>query len=256
MRTSCFIILTVIAATIALAADNANIAKANRAYEEELYNEALSLYLAEAKSTGTSSQLFYNIANTYFRLKDYPHAVLYYERALMLDPSNADAKANLDFVREKAKIHEDSGTSWLSSWLEANVSRFSSDSWARCAVASFLLLLLAVALYLFSSVVWLRKLGFFGGALLAVVSIVANIAAFHMYNKATSHADAIITATVADLSNAPREPKNKAEVAFQINAGYKVHIHDSVRVDGRLWLDVETTDAHRAWIKATDLQRI
>ena len=256
MRIRLFIILTVCAAALMQAADNANIAKANRAYEEELYNEALSLYLAEAGKTGTSSQLFYNIANTYFRLNDFPHAILYYERALLLDPANADAKANLAFVREKAKIHEDSGSSWLSTWIESQVSRFSSDSWATCAIVSFLLLLAAVALYLFSSVVWLRKVGFFGGASLALMCVIANVAAYHVYSKATSHSDAIIVAPVADLSSAPREPKNKAEVAFQINAGYKVHIHDSVRVDKQLWLDVETTDAHRAWIKASDLLRI
>ena len=248
--------LVLLMSAIAAMADNANIAKANRAYEEELYNEALNLYLAEAKQTGTSAELYYNIANTYYRLNDRPHAILYYERALLLDPTDSQAKANLEFVRNKEKIHEDSGQSWLSSWLSSHILSYSSDFWAIIGIITFFLLIGAICLYLFASAVWVRKVGFFGGAILAAVCVIAVINALYVNKHATSHSDAIVMSPEATLSTVPRTPKNASEVAFKINAGYKLHIHDSVKVGKELWLNVETTDEHRAWILASEVERI
>ena len=51
------VIITIMLAVLALPmlANNANIDRANQAYKQELYNEALKLYLQEAEKTGVSS---------------------------------------------------------------------------------------------------------------------------------------------------------------------------------------------------------
>ena len=61
------VIITIILAVLALplVAGNANIDRANQAYKQELYNEALKLYLQEAQQTGVSSDLYCNIGDTY-----------------------------------------------------------------------------------------------------------------------------------------------------------------------------------------------
>ena len=224
-----FIILTItIVSCVTINADNANtrIAKANHAYEQELYNDA------------------------------HPHAILYYERALLLDPSNDDARFNLQYVRDKAQIHEDSGTSWLATWLHRRVSALSSNTWAVIASVTFLLMLACVVAYLFSTLVWVRKLGFFAAGTLLITLAVTLASAFYVHSLAVSHNEAIILAPTASLSTSPREPKDKSEVAFEVNAGYKVKIHDQVKVGNTLWLDVETTDGNRAWIRSTDIEKI
>ena len=160
------IIITIVLAVLALplVAANANIDKANQAYKQELYNEALKLYLQEAKETGVSSSLYCNIGDTYYRLKDNVHAVLYYERALLLDPSNDDARFNLEFVRGKMQLPDDAGDSWFSNWVDQTVSRLSSNTWAIIAIVTFLLFLAGVAVYLFMDNVLMRKIGFFGAS--------------------------------------------------------------------------------------------
>ena len=122
----CILIVACCLPVIAAAADN-NVALADSAYEREHYQEALQRYLYEVKNHGTSSDLFYNIGNTYYRMCDNTHAILYYERALQLDPSNSDARENLDFVREKAHISEDTGASFFSDFFEYAIdqARFS-----------------------------------------------------------------------------------------------------------------------------------
>ena len=249
-------ILTIVLALPMLAA-NEGIDKANQAYKQELNNEALKLYLQEAEKTGVSSDLYCNIGDTYYRLKDNVHAVLYYERALMLDPSNGDARFNLEFVRSKMELPDDAGDSWFSNWVDQTVSRMSSNTWAVIAIITFLLFLAAVAAYLFLDNVTLRKVGFFGGGLLLVISILANLSAFHVYNKATSGVGAIVMPETVTLSTAPREPRAGQEEAFKLMQGTRVEIVDSVSDQSRgKWLQVSTAGGHKAWIKASDVEVI
>lgn len=253
------IIISILLAVMAvpLMAANANIDKANQAYKQELYNEALQLYLQEAKETGVSSALYCNIGDTYYRLKDNVHAVLYYERALVLDPSNSDARFNLDFVRGKMQLPDDAGDSWFSNWVDQTVSRLSSNAWAVIAIITFLLFLAGVAAYLFLDNVLMRKIGFFGGALLLVATILANLAAFHVYHKATSGNAAIIMPESVVLSTAPREARDKDEEAFSLQQGTRVEIVDSITgKDSGKWLQVSTAGGHKAWLKANDIEVI
>ena len=249
------IIITVLA--LPLAATNANIERAHQAYKQELYNEALKLYLQEAENTGVSSALYCNIGDTYYRLKDNVHAVLYYERALLLDPSNSDARFNLEFVRGKMQLPDDAGDSWFSNWIDQIVSRLSSNTWAIIAIITFLLFLAGVAAYLFLDSVTMRKIGFFGGAVMIVASILANLAAFHVYHKATGGSGAIVMPETVTLSTAPREPRDKEEEAFQLQQGTRVEIVDSIadKTQGK-WLQVSTAGGHKAWIHAKDVEVI
>jgi tetratricopeptide (TPR) repeat protein len=253
------IVITILLAVLALPimAANANIERANQAYKQELYNEALKLYLQEAEQTGVSSSLYCNIGDTYYRLKDNVHAVLYYERALLLDPSNSDARFNLDFVRSKMQLPDDAGDSWFSNWVDQTVSRLSSNAWAIIAIITFLLFLAGVAAYLFMDNVLMRKIGFFGGALVLLVSILANLAAFHVHDKATAGNGAIIMPESVTLSTAPREPRDKEEEAFQLQQGTRVEIVDSIADKTRgKWLQVSTAGGHKAWINAEDVEVI
>ena len=253
------LIITIIIALMALpmVGANANIDRANQAYKQELYNEALKLYLQEAEQTGVSSALYCNIGDTYYRLKDNVHAVLYYERALLLDPSNKDARFNLEFVRGKMQLPDDAGDSWFSNWVDQTVSRLSSTTWAIIAIVTFLLFLAGVAAYLFLDNVLMRKIGFFGGAVLIVVSILANLAAFHVYHKATGGSGAIIMPESVTLSTAPRAPRDKQEEAFELQQGTRVEIVDSIadKTSGK-WLQVSTAGGHKAWINAKDVEVI
>ena len=75
--------------------------QADSAYTAEQYADALALYLQAAETEGTSSDLYYNIGNTLYRQNKIGKAIIAYERALRLDPTNADARTNLDFVNSK-----------------------------------------------------------------------------------------------------------------------------------------------------------
>ena len=45
--------------------------------------------------------IYYNLGNSYYKADDIARAILNYERALLLEPGNADIRANLEIARSK-----------------------------------------------------------------------------------------------------------------------------------------------------------
>lgn len=256
------IMLMAALATAAIAQNGASLAEqANAAYQKDDFNGALGLYEKAAKEEGTSSLLYYNMGNTHYRLGNMGKAVLCYERALVLDPANDDARTNLEFVNDKLQLKIDRGSSFVSDTIGGFVRSIASDTWAHLGIATFILFLIAVVVYVFADAVILRKMGFFGGGVLLLVAIVSNICAFYTHSIAVNKSYAIVTIPSATLSTSPRSPKDKSEEAFMLNEGTKVEIVDSVvtaAVGGESvkWLDVKADEQHRAWIRASEVEEI
>jgi Ca-activated chloride channel family protein len=82
---------------------------ANSNYMGEKYEDALEAY-KRAESSTTSPTIkqkaLYNMGNTFFRMGKAKEAVGAYKKALEIDPSDMDAKYNLEFVRQEIKKQE------------------------------------------------------------------------------------------------------------------------------------------------------
>ena len=63
--------------------------QADSAYNKEDYSTAVRLYHQAIEADGVSPEVCYNLANAYYRIGRPGRAVIYYERALALDPSIA-----------------------------------------------------------------------------------------------------------------------------------------------------------------------
>ena len=231
---------------------------ADSAYNQKRYQDAIKIYEAQAQESGTSSDLYYNLGCAHYKMQNVPQAILYFERALVLDPSNADARANLQFVREKSQIEEYTSDSFLTDLFQSSVSQLSSNAWAIISAIVFVMLLLAIAAYIFMNSILCRKIGFFGAGILLVVFIATMAFAFYQRSVAVNHTDAIVMPQTATLSTAPHTPSEK-EVAFKLKGGTKVSIADSVVTAGKpvvVWYKVESAHHEPAWINSADVKKI
>ncbi|MDE6011898.1 MAG: BatD family protein, partial [Prevotella sp.] len=144
-------------------------ADADSAYVNEDYRKAIEIYEALLQD-GVSPELYYNLGNAYYRVDDNTHAILNYERALLLAPGDADIKFNLQMAQSRTvdKIVPESEMFFVT-WYHSLVNLTDVDGWAYLALGSLALAIILALLYLFSGSVLLRKVGFFGG----IVAVVA-----------------------------------------------------------------------------------
>jgi len=96
-----FVFIAILKSSIVAAQDHSVLSKfyqANFAYKEKDYQRAVKTY-EEILSQGLeSSSLYYNLANSYFKLNDLGRAILNYERARLFIPRDSDLKANYQYA--------------------------------------------------------------------------------------------------------------------------------------------------------------
>ena len=234
--------------------------QADSAYNREAYSDAVALYNEAIATDGASSPLYYNLGNAYYRANNLGKAILSYERALALDPSNEEAAINLNFVRTRIEDAPEDDSSFLSNLHKGIVSNMSPDAWAWTALILFIILLGTIALYIFSSNVIMRKVGFFGGIIMIFVFAYTIAIAYQTAAAYKSHEEAIVIVPTTNLSSAPRSSRGEKEKVVPIHEGTKVMIIDSLSTPddpnvGK-WYDVKINNSSRAWLNAADVERI
>ncbi len=253
--------ITIFATLISIAVSaNTLVQKADSAYTQDNFNEAVKLYSQIIDEEGTSSELYYNLGNSYFRLGKLGKAIVCYERAIILDPQNEDATANLEFVNSQITDKPGDNGTWIYNTFYKFVISKHTNTWAIMALVVFLLLLSSISLYIFSSKVSLKKMGFFSGIIFIITTVSMIIFAYKSAQYSTTHNKAIVIEPSTILSTSPRIPKDRTEEAMLLHEGTKVEIIDSItdtgNTSGIKWYDVKVSNNHRAWIKSTDIEII
>src|SRR5512145_640824 len=67
----------------------------NQHYMNREYEKAIDCYTRVINMGYSASALYFNLGNAYYKQGDYPLAILYYEKARLLDPVDEDIKENL-----------------------------------------------------------------------------------------------------------------------------------------------------------------
>ena len=84
-------------------------------------------------------------------------AVLNYERALLLNPGDADIRFNLDMARSKTVDQITPATEvFIVTWVNSLTNMQSERGWAKIGIVSFICLLVGLALYIFSKRLFVR----------------------------------------------------------------------------------------------------
>lgn len=219
----------------------------NAAYNEGYYEEALSKYNQIVDSGYESASLYYNMGNACYKAKDYPNAIVYYEKALKLDPGNEDVRANLEIANMAIvdKI-EPIPQSFLLRWWNSLKSLFAVDGWAWLSVISFAMVLLCLFLFLMARRRGLRKLGFFAGLVLVIVFALSIVFAMEKYHDLKVQDEAVVITPTVTVKSSP----NVSSVdLFVLHEGSKVKILDATEE----WNKIKIADGSVGWLQAKDV---
>lgn len=234
----------------AVYAQDTAIKEAEVAYTQEDYGKAIGLYEAILKSNGESSEIYYNLGNAYYKAGKIAPAILNYERALVLDPGDSDARFNLQMAKQKSvdKI-EPVGEFFLSKWFSSVQNMASVDSWALFGIVCFIVFIGCLLLFFFSRWIRVKKAGFYFGVLFLLLVLFANIFASHQKEELVNRTHAIVfTPTVTVKSS----PDASGTDLFVLHEGTKVSIKSTL---GQ-WSEIELEDGNVGWMPSKDIEKI
>ena len=231
-------------------AEQALILKANKAYAAGSYTDASDTYKRVVALGFESPDLYYNLGNTCFKMNDLAGSILWYERALQLDPSNEDIDFNLRVANSKiADKIEPLPELFYKRWYKGLVMIFAVDVWALLGIVLLFTALGAGILYLASRVLLLRKLGFWTGLVVMFLAIFSFIFAWSGSYITRSASEAIIFAPTITVKSSPDE---KSTDLFVIHEGSKVQIIDRIGT----WYEIRIANGSVGWLPAGSMERI
>ncbi len=222
----------------------------NRLYQEGDFEGALSSYLRVVEAGLESGEVYYNIGNTYFKVGDLARAILHYERARRLLPSDEDVRVNLDLARSlTADEIEPLPRFWvLDAW----------SWWVDLLPRSILLFLVALAyvagmtgviLLVWkrggSAALWGGHVALAAGGVLLVLGL--NLAIQLGLGRSE---EAVIMVPQVEVLSAPVD--DETLIIFTVHEGTKV------RVDRRAeaWAEVVLEDGKVGWVRVEVLETI
>jgi tetratricopeptide (TPR) repeat protein len=214
------------------------------------YKEALQVWTDIYNTGYRSAGLNFNIGNAYFKLNNIPQAILYYERAYLLDPADENINYNLQIARTFiVDRFQEIPELFFVRWYNFISLFLSTNSWAKISIVSFILSLLLLSLYIYSSRYRHKVIGFWFAVFFFLLSL--SSFAFTVRNKTLvydSH-KAIIT---SPLVNGKSSPDNSGTDLFVLHEGTKVSIEDEVGE----WFEIMLSDGNKGWVPVNSLSVI
>jgi hypothetical protein len=230
--------------------DAARIAgEAQASYETGDYATALARYDSVAQ-IAASAALYFNIGNCYFKLNDVPHAILHYERALLLAPGDEDIQANLDLARTLTvdRVNEIPGFTLGTSWQRFRGGA-DPDQWSRRSLWGCLLFFTLLAGAVLGRRVVVRRLSLIGAGIALIATVAAVSFAWDRHREATAHDHAIILTPNVDVTS---EPRRESTVLFVLHQGTKVRVLQ----ERNGWTEVRLANGSVGWMPPGSMERI
>ncbi len=218
------------------------------AYLSGDYETAVEAFLRAEKSGKTSGELLYNTGNAYFRLNNLGKAVLYYERARRLVPTDDLLIHSARIARRKTmnRFNQIPRPVW-SKWWAALVARL-GPGWMFFVGLCFYLtaiLFLGFRIWTKSKNDWLRR----GFVLCFLAAIPLVLAAFKASRDQSNDLTAVVLQTRVGLRDSPSPSGSVETTVFE---GLVVEIVN--QSEG--WVEIRLPDGSMGWINANAIEEV
>jgi len=221
---------------------DADFAKANQAYAQGDFKEAISGYESLIRAGQWSANVFYDLGNAYFRAGDFGRAILNYERALALEPHHPEATANLQIARDEARALE-MQPSRLDRYLQfESVNHYSITAAVAFWIAAFCL----------AALIFARRRSAAMVALLLVMLLVFTGAIFATWQLERGSKGSALAIVIGKDVQARLATADTANSVLALPPGSEVKIL-STRGD---WTYVALPNSLRGWIPAKNAERV
>ncbi len=222
--------------------------KASLSYEQKEYEQALNNFKEILDIGLYSSDLYYNIGNCYYKLQQNAKAVLYYEKALKLNPSDEDAIFNLKLVQLQLvdKLAEVPQV-FYQKWVESLKNKLTIDQWAKLGLIFLFLFCGFFITFLFIKTYNLKKRSFTISMFSLLVAVSSLSLAY--YSHKTLKVEAVLMQANAYIKSAP---SNQSEDLFILHEGTKVQLLEVFND----WTKIKLSDGMIGWLESVSVEEI
>lgn len=238
------LILILVSFTTVFAQNNLNslFDQANDLYNQGQFELAIKKYERILQQNQHSAEVYFNLANSHYKLNHIAPSIYYYEKALLLSPNDQDIINNLAFaqnmtidaVEEVPKVGFDK---LYNNW----VNTYSFDTWSKLAVAFSFSLVLLFLIYYFSKSTGKKRFAFVIGLVCLISTALTLFMAFQKFDFDQKNIAAIIFDKAIEVKS---EPNTESTVLFKLHEGTKIKVLDSVSN----WQRIELSDGLSGWI--------
>ena len=215
---------------------------ANARFEAGEYKEASQIYEALVAQKKSSAVVYYNLGNTYFRLKQRGKALLNYERARRLAPRDADIRWNIEVVKTTLmdKIQTEQG-SFVLNGLKSLTRRVTADE-TTLLFTAILLLFFVLTIFNFFVAPLRPSAGPLQGIVFLVLIATAVLGIIQWLDEKDPRVVILKPEVFARYGPSKEETK-----AFLIHEGAEGRVID----ESKEWLDIKLPDGQSGWIPKT-----
>jgi tetratricopeptide (TPR) repeat protein len=216
-------------------------------YTASNYQEALNEWLDIYNTGYRSAELDYNIGNAYFKLNNVPGAILFFERARLYKPADNNINYNLQIARSLVvDKFEEIPELFFIRWFNFLSLLRSTNTWAVISIITFVLFLVLLSAYIYSSRYRIKVLGFWAALLFLIIS--ASSLAFTIRNRSLVY-DNKQAVIFAPSVNGKSSPDSSGTDLFILHEGSKVTVEDNVGE----WYEIKLSDGNKGWVPSNSL---
>ena len=216
---------------------------ANSAYNAGQFEKAVMLYREILESGLHSAELYFNLANSYYRLNQVGESIFYFEKAKQLQPMDEDININSAFAQNMAiDAVEVLPKSQFTLMEEKTIELFSQEGWAYVIVFMAWLLVFFWGLYLWNKAPVIKRT-FFVSTLVLGLLLIGSL--FIAVVKSSITAENTYGILFDEKIEVWAEPNSRAEVLFLLHEGTKVQMFDQLQE----WQKIRIANGSEGWIK-------
>ncbi|OGS20076.1 MAG: hypothetical protein A2252_08595 [Elusimicrobia bacterium RIFOXYA2_FULL_39_19] len=213
---------------------------ANKAYEQNNYGQAINIYESLLNQNGIHNEtVYYNLGNCYYRTNKIGKAVLNYEKAAKINPSDDDVQYNLAYLKSIIKDSENTDLiSKVYNILTINI------------LIVFTLIFNIIFFSLFGISIYFKELNL--RSYIITAGIVFVLTAWWAYNRVQDHNKlyAIVVSTPCDVRSGPGTEQT---AGLSLQEGKKVEILGQQEN----WYAVGVKSEHyKGWLEADKVELV
>ena len=216
--------------------------KANKFVTEKKYTDAIYEYQEILKSGVESAELHYNLGFSYFKINKLGKAILHFEKAKKINPSDEDLIFNLKYaeLRKIDKIDE-IPEFFLKLWL-SKIYNFINSNYVLILIYLFLVIGISIILIMFFNQEIFRRSIFLIGVVFVISSIFLILIYETQRNDSEKNKIGIITTSTAMIK---LTPTIDSEDAFILHEGTKISLIEVINN----WSKIKIGDGKIGWIE-------